>query len=159
VDWSAGQGPPYTTAEISSRSLLVSAGSGAIGVGIAGKLGQVGGLLADAVISAGSTAAKGEDFSALGVMADVALGKAGAKMAANVFAGSSSYQVALRQVDRLERIGDKPGARAAQRERAEMARPALELEIAQNSAKAGLIAGGAGQAAAKDMERRFEQKR
>lgn len=57
-----------TRTEISGTSLLVSAGSGALGVGLAGKFGQIGGMVVDAAISAGSTAAKGEEAIALGIV-------------------------------------------------------------------------------------------
>lgn len=145
--------------EISGTSLLVSAGSGALGVGLAGKFGQIGGMVVDAAISAGSTAAKGEQVTVLGVVADVALGKAGGDMAAKAITGSASHKVAQRQAGRLQRIGDKPGARTAQQKRARSAGPALKQDVAQKSAQAGVVAAGAGQAVVKDVERRIEDEK
>src|SRR5690606_33293507 len=117
----------------------------------------IGGMVVDASISAGSTAAKGEDVTALGVVADVALGKACSDMAAKAITGSAGHKVAQRQADRLQRIGDKPDAGAAQRARGESAGLALEQSVAQSAAKSGVVAAGAGQAVVKDVERRLEE--
>jgi hypothetical protein len=114
-------------------------------------------MVIDAAISAGSSAAKGEEVTALGVVADVALGKAGSDMAAKAITGSASHKVAQRQANRLSRIGDKPGARDAQRARGDSAGPALEKSVAQDAAKSGVVAAGVGQAIVREVERRAEE--
>ncbi|MBS3896461.1 RHS repeat-associated core domain-containing protein [Silanimonas sp.] len=145
--------------EIDGGSILVSAGSGALGVGLAGKAGKLGELLVDAAISAGSTAAKGEEVTALGVAADVGLGKAGSAAAAKSITETAAHKTAQRQADRLERVGNKPGARTAQQERAKAAGPALQQSVAQKSAQAGVVASGVGSAGVRQVERKPDEKR
>jgi RHS repeat-associated protein len=145
--------------EISGASLVISAASGALGVGLAGKFGQIGGVITDAAISAGSTAAKGEAVTALGVAADVAFGKAGSAAAARSITGSPGHKNALRKADRLERIGSKSGARKAQQERAKAAGTALQQSVAQKSAQAGVVASGVGSAGARQVERKLDEEK
>jgi hypothetical protein len=136
---------------------VVSAAAGAAGVGLAGKLGQIGGLIADAAISVASTSAKGESVTALGVLADVGAGKAASAGMKHAIESRSSHKTALRQVDRLERIGNKPGARTAQRERAENARPTLERTVEQQAAQAGVVGSGVGSAAERHISERLRE--
>jgi RHS repeat-associated protein len=135
-----------TRTEISGTSLLVSAGSGALGVGLAGKFGQLGGLAVDAAISATSTAAKGEDVTLSGTVVDVILGQGASKGAANVIRQSDGHKVAARQANRTERIGNKPHARDAQRARAAAASPSLRQAVDQKAAQAGVVGSGVGSA-------------
>lgn len=80
-------------------------------------------------------------------------------MAAKAIAGSAGHKVAQRQVDRLQRIGDKPGARTDQAARANAEGPALKQDVAQSAARSGIVAAGAGQAVVKDVERRLDKER
>jgi RHS repeat-associated protein len=137
---------------ISLGDVMISGVAGAAGVGLAGKFGQLGGLLADAATSAISSAAKGHPVTALGVAADVGLGKLGSAAAKPVIKSGPDYKVGERQAGRLERIGNKEGARPAQRERAESARPNLEKGVEQQAAKAGVVASGAGSAVVNSTE-------
>jgi uncharacterized protein RhaS with RHS repeats len=138
---------------IDGRSLLVSAISGSVGVGLAGKLGQVGGLVGDVAVSVGSTLAKGESPTVAGVVADVVAGKAGGAVAKHHIQNSSAHKVAERQVDRLERIGNKEGARPAQQDRAKNAGPALARSVEQRAAQAGVVGSGIGSTAEKHGQR------
>ena len=83
-----------TRTEIDKTSILISAGTGALGVGLAGKVGRIGGLLVDAAISAGSTAAKGEEVTVGGVVADVAFGRAGGAAAERAIVKTAEHKVA-----------------------------------------------------------------
>jgi uncharacterized protein RhaS with RHS repeats len=138
---------------IDGRSLLVSAISGSVGVGLAGKLGQVGGLVGDVAVSVGSTLGKGESPTVAGVVADVVAGKAGGAVAKHHIQSSPAHKVAERQVDRLERIGNKEGARPAQQDRARNAGPDLARNVEQRAAQAGVVGSGIGSTAEKHGQR------
>jgi len=143
--------------DFSFTSVAVSAGAGALGVGIAsnisklGKLGTLGktalSVTADAGVSAGSTAAKGGDVTLQGVALDViagqTAGKALGKVAGNKVAKSSQQKIRNRQADRLQRIGDKPNARPAQKARADASRRIVDRPIREAEAKAGLVGSNA----------------
>lgn len=136
-----------TRTEIDGGSVLISAGSGALGVGLAGKFGQLGGLAVDAVVSVTSTAAKGQDVSISGTVIDVFAGQGASQGAARLIRQSDGHKVAARQANRTERIGNKPGARDAQRARAAAAGPALKQSVDQKAAQAGVVGSGVGSAA------------
>ncbi|WP_422625689.1 RHS repeat-associated core domain-containing protein [Rhodoferax sp.] len=146
-----------TRTEIDGTSILISAGTGALGVGLAGKVGRIGGILVDAAISAGSTAAKGEEVTVGGVVADVAFGRAGGAAAEKAIVKTAEHKIAQRQANRLERIGNKPGARNAQQTRAQNAGPALQRSTEQRAAQAGVVSAGVGSAAEKQVERRIDE--
>ncbi len=148
-----------TRTEIDWGSVWISAGSGALGVGLAGKAGQIGGLIIDAAISVGSKAAKGEEITALGVAADVAAGKAGSAAAAKEITGTAAHKTAQRQADRLERIGNKPGARKAQQTRAKAAGPALQRSVDQRAAQAGVVASNVGSEIGETIESELDNKK
>ena len=146
-----------TRTEISGTSLAISAGSGALGVGLAGKAGQLGGIAVDAAISVASTAAKGEDVTIGGTVVDVVAGQGASKGMASFIKQGDAHKVASRQANRLERIGNKPGARDAQKARAESAGPAVKRSVDQKSAQAGVVGSGVGSAA--ERARQEQQKK
>lgn len=143
-----------TRTEIDGKSILISAGTGALGVGLAGKVGRIGSLVVDVSVSAGSTALKGEDVTVGGVVADVVFGRAGGKVARGAITRTVEHRVAQRQVSRLERIGNKPNARGAQQRRAREAGPNLERNVEQQAAQVGIVSGGVGSAAEKAVEKK-----
>jgi RHS repeat-associated protein len=143
--------------EIDGTSILISAGTGALGVGLAGKVGRIGSLVVDAAISAGSTAAKGDEVTVGGVVADVAFGRAGGAAAEKAILKTAEQKIAQRQVNRLERIGNKPGARDAQKARAQNAGPALQRSVEQKVAQASVVSAAVGSAAEKQLERKLDE--
>lgn len=148
-----------TRTEIDGGSILISAGSGAIGVGLAGKFGQLGGLAVDAAISVASTAAKGEDVTVSGTVVDVVAGLGASKGAANLIKKGDGHKVAARQANRTERIGNKPGARDAQRGRAAAAGPALKQGVDRKAAQAGVVGSGVGSAAERARQEMKKEER
>jgi hypothetical protein len=129
--------------EFDTGSVFISAGSGVLGIGLAGRFAKFGGLAVDVTTSIVSKALKGDEITLEGVAIDVAAGRVGGKIGEKAFRGSEAFKVAERQASRLERIGRKAGARRAQRARAESARPALAKEAAEQGARAGIVASGA----------------
>lgn len=143
-----------TINDFSIGSVIVSAGAGAIGVGVATKVAKLGaaakasaGVASDAAISAGSTALKGEEVTLTGVAIDVAAGQTAGKLAGDAYADvvttSDAYKVAERQADRLARIADKPGARQAQVDRAEGAATDLVQQKAAAAAEGSVVGSNA----------------
>jgi len=118
-------------------SVLVSAGAGFAGVGIAnqvsklGKAAQViGSIAADSSISAGSTALKGGEVTLTGVAIDVVAGQTAGKATGNYassqIANSAGQKLNVKSANRLQRIANKPGARNAQINRANAAQQAVQ---------------------------------
>jgi RHS repeat-associated protein len=140
---------------ISGKSLVVSGVAGAAGVGLAGKFGRVAELLTDAATSVSATALKGDEVTLIGVGTDVAAGRIFAAAAKKGIVDSADHRVAERQVDRLERIGLRPGARDAQKQRAQSAGPSLQRSVDQRAAKAGVVGAGVGSAVGAAVEKRM----
>ncbi|MCG7639743.1 MULTISPECIES: RHS repeat-associated core domain-containing protein [Alteromonas] len=137
------------------KSVAVSAGAGALGVGLANniaKLGKaaqlVGNVAADASISAGSAALKGQDVTLTGVAVDViagqTLGKAAGDTASASVTNSASHKLNEKAANRLERIASgKPNPRNAQVNRANAAREAVTNAPIQAASTAGVAASNA----------------
>ncbi|MCI4566930.1 RHS repeat-associated core domain-containing protein [Lysobacter sp. CFH 32150] len=143
--------------EFDTTSVMVSAGTGALGVGLAGRLGKLGGILGDVVVSVTSSALKGDDITVEGVLMDVAAGQGGTKLATQKIMNSPATKVAQRQANRLERIGNRPGARPAQAARAQSATPALQKSVAQQAARTGIVASGVGSAGLKGLQEKKKE--
>ena len=128
------------------KSIAISGATGAMGVGLAGKLGKLTEVAVDAGMSVASSALKGDEITAGGVLADVVGGQAGGKATGVVkdkIVSSAEHKVAQKQVNRLERIGNKPGARDAQANRAKNAGPELQKSVDQKSSLGGVAASNA----------------
>ena len=140
--------------EFSVGSVVTSAGTGALGVGLAGKLGRLGSMGVDAVTSVVSSGLKGEDVTVEGVVADVIAGQVGGKAAARAEAklkAGAEYRRDSRAAGRQERIGSRIGARRAQVQRAQTARATVERGVAQRGAQAGVAASGVASTAVRPL--------
>ena len=135
-------------------SVGVSALAGATGVGIANqilKLGRVaqivGNVVADAGISAGSAALKGQDVTLTGVAIDVVAGQTVGKIAgdaaANSVVNSASHKLSQKGANRLQRIANKPNTRNAQTNRASSAQAAVTNAPIQAASSAGVASSNA----------------
>lgn len=143
------------------KSILISATAGATGVGLAalankaqklGTVAKVGAeIAADATVSVGSKAAKGEDVTVAGVIADVALGQAGGKIGGKVARSraEASHKNTLlnRAADRAERIANNPkvGRPDARQRQANAARQRQEHYLNEAELRGGLVGSGTGQ--------------
>lgn len=127
-----------------------AAGAGLVNtIGKAQKLGALAKtgaeLIGDVAISAGSTAAKGQDVTALGVAADVLGGEALGKARRAQVEASPQQKVRERKADRLKRIGNKPNARRAQQARADNADTVADGPAREAEAIGGVVGGNAAQ--------------
>jgi len=101
----------------------------------------------------GSTAAKGNEVTASGVISDVVLGQAGGKAAGSVArskAESSAENALLnRAADRAERIANNPkvGRPEARQRQASSARMKQEKYVSDAELRGGMVGSGSGQAA------------
>jgi hypothetical protein len=142
-------------------SVGISAGTGALGVGLAGKLGKIGEIAVDAAISVGSKALKGDEITLKGVMVDVVAAQVGGRAAEGAMerriVNSAEHKVAQRQANRLERIGNRPGARAAQQARGQAAQPALNRSVAQRATTAGVAGSNVASKSAEAIEKKKDE--
>jgi RHS repeat-associated protein len=135
-------------------AILISGAAGFIGAGIGQKVARIQSLgarvsaeaLVDTGLSVGTTALKGDEVTATGVVAGAVLGGqigryVGKKNREKVL-DSEEYGLASRQADRLKRIGSKPGARPAQRQRAKESGEKLEGMLDEAESGAGAVVGG-----------------
>ncbi|MBN1379815.1 MAG: RHS repeat-associated core domain-containing protein [Gammaproteobacteria bacterium] len=136
----------------SVTSVIVSAGTGALGVGIATKVAKISNvfikvgteLTSDAAISATSRALKGQELTASGIIADVALGQAGGKVAGKISGNASNSpanKLLKKTADRAQRIANnrKAGRPAARQQQAAQAKEQFVESVAADEAKAGLV--------------------
>jgi RHS repeat-associated protein len=152
--------------KIDGWSILVSAGAGAAGVGIASAitkakhlstLGKVAaGVGGDTAVSVGSKAAKGEEITALGVAADVALGQAGGKVLGKAAKGkaekgtqSKLLEQAAKRAERLAKPGrshgsKRPGRQAARAKKAADARAEATGFLDNAEVRGGAVGSNAG---------------
>lgn len=138
-------------------AVLVSTAGGAVGAGLAQKIGQIGrfsnlGRVAlsassDAAVSVGTTAARGDEITATGVAADVIAGQTVGRVAGDraeaAVRRTPEFGVRQRQADRLERIGNRPNARQAQADRARVAQRVADRPAVEAGTRAGVTASGA----------------
>ena len=150
--------------EFSVTSVIVSAASGALGVGLATKINQArklttlqkagASIAGDVTVSVGATVAKGEKVTPLGVAADVVLGQAGGKAAGkfarNKAKASNENTILNRQADRAERIANNPkvGRPNARQRQAQQARDAQQGFLSEAEVRGGTVGSGLGQTAA-----------
>ena len=140
--------------DIDKTSILISGVSGAVGVGLAGKIASFGARMGtNALVSVATSKAKGEKPTIAGVLADTVAGEGAGHVAEKTILGSVESRVAQRQISRLERIGSKPGARTAQQVRANTARSLFKQEVAEKAAPIGTAASGVGSSLASQIQR------
>jgi hypothetical protein len=147
--------------KFSVTSVLVSAGAGAVGVGIAANAARVSNLAlkvgaevaGDATVSAVSKAVKGEEVTVGGVVADVVAGQAGGKALGKVFkdkaAGSPEAKLLDKAANRAERIAANPkvGGPEARARQAGEAREAYKGFLDDAEIRGGAVGSNLGQKA------------
>ncbi len=143
--------------KFSVTSVLVSAGAGAVGVGIAANAARVSNLAlkvgaevaGDATVSAVSKAVKGEEVTVGGVVAGQAGGKALGKVFKDKAAGSPEAKLLDKAANRAERIAANPkvGRPEARARQAGEAREAYKGFLDDAEIRGGAVGSNLGQKA------------
>jgi hypothetical protein len=143
----------------SLKSVIISGAAGAVGIGVAAKAAEVGGIAArllaevggDAAVDMGSKAAKGEEITVKGVALDVVAGQAGGKLFGRAAKGSAANSEEAKLLDkaanRAERIANNPkvGRPEARARQANEARGAQKGYIGGAEVRAGTVGSSLGE--------------
>ncbi len=151
------------------KSVAVSAVAGAVGIGLVTKIAQMEKLAtvakvglevaADASVSIGSKAAKGEKVTVAGVALDVAVGQAGGKIAGKIARGKAEASLESKMLDkaatRAERIANNPkvGRSTARQRQAEAARSAQKTFQIEKEVQGAAIGSGSAQKTSDTIEK------
>ena len=139
------------------RAILVAAGAGFLGVGVVSRVarfGKLAALGADLAGSIGTTLAKGENPTLVGVLLDVALGEAAGKTLgkkAAVWRENSDFvQQKRKEAARKERIaangkGNRQRRKEKRQEDADTLNEAADIDVEEAAAVAGEIGGNVGE--------------